>query len=254
MPIFTADFYPSTSCEVVVTRHDYADGRGFDHHRHERGQFAYAACGVITVFTDQGDWVVPPGRAIWVPAGLPHAMCMRGPVTMLNAYIMPTDQQRLALAEDCQVLGVSELLRQLLEQAAQVPTALGERDEYLLGLLLHEIARMPKLALNAPLPREPRLAKICRRLLDQPSLEIAIDEMAQDAGMSRRTFTRLFRQHTGVSFVEWRQQACLLAAIVRLGNGESVTRVATELGYSSPSAFATVFRRALGESPSRYFQ
>jgi len=72
--------------------------------------------------------------------------------------------------------------------------------------------------------------------------------------MSRRTFTRLFRQHTGVSFVEWRQQACLLAAIVRLGNGEAVTRVAMELGYSSPSAFATVFRRALGESPSRYFQ
>ncbi|NWB83648.1 AraC family transcriptional regulator [Pseudomonas gingeri] len=254
MPILTTDFYPSTSREVVVTRHDYADNQGFDHHNHERGQFAYAACGVITVFTDQGDWVVPPGRAIWVPAGLPHAMCMRGPVTMLNAYILPAAQQRLALAEDCQVLGVSELLRQLLEQAAQVPAPLSERDEYLLGLLLHEIARMPKLALNAPLPREPRLARICRRLLDQPSLEIAIDEMAQGAGMSRRTFTRLFRQHTGVSFVEWRQQACLLAAIVRLGNGEAVTRVAMELGYSSPSAFATAFRRALGESPSRYFQ
>ena len=77
--------------------------------------------------------------------------------------------------------------------------------------------------------------------------------MAQRAGMSRRTFTRLFRQHTGISFVEWRQQACLLAAVVRLGNGEPVTRVAMDLGYSSPSAFTGVFRRILGQAPSRYF-
>ncbi|WP_191487987.1 AraC family transcriptional regulator [Pseudomonas sp. FEN] len=256
MPIQSADFYPMTPREVVVTRHDYADGQSFERHSHPRGQFAYAACGVITVFTDEGDWVVPPGRAIWVPAAQPHAMCMRGPVTMLNAYIVESAQQRLALAEQCQVLGVSELLRHLLEQAAQVadqPSA-SERDGCLLELLLHEIAWMPRLELNAPLPREPRLAKICRQLLDQPSLGTGIDEMARAAGMSRRTFTRLFRQHTGVSFVEWRQQACLLAAVVRLGNGEQVTRVAMELGYSSPSAFATVFRRILGEPPSRYFQ
>ena len=77
--------------------------------------------------------------------------------------------------------------------------------------------------------------------------------MARQVGMSRRTFTRLFRQQTGISFVEWRQQACLLAAVVRLGHGEAITRVATDLGYSSPSAFTSAFRRVLGEAPSRYF-
>ncbi|MCF5061189.1 helix-turn-helix domain-containing protein, partial [Pseudomonas proteolytica] len=103
------------------------------------------------------------------------------------------------------------------------------------------------------LPNDPRLAHICRKLLEQPSLETSIDDMTQHLGMSRRTFTRLFRQQTGISFVEWRQQACLLAAVVRLGNGESVTRVAIDLGYSSSSAFTSVFRRVLGEVPSRYF-
>ena len=37
-----------------------------------------------------------------------------------------------------------------------------------------------------------------------------------------------------------------MAAVVRLGNGEAITRVATDLGYSSPSAFTSVFRRVLG--------
>ena len=119
-----------------------------------------------------------------------------------------------------------------------------------MSLLLHEIAAMPPLSLNAPLPREPRLALACRKLLEQPSLEVGIDAMCRQVNMSRRTFTRLFRQETGISFVEWRQQACLLSAVVRLGNGEAITRVATDLGYSSPSAFTSVFRRALGQAPT----
>ncbi|MGJ7530404.1 helix-turn-helix domain-containing protein [Variovorax sp. GB1P17] len=247
--------YVKTPRDAVVTARDYPDGELFPSHSHERGQLAYAACGVITVFTDKGNWVVPAQRAIWVPARLQHAMQMRGAVTMLNTYVRSKAAQRLGLPDDCRVLDVSPLLRQLLEKAVDVPALykLGGRDAHLMNLLLHEIADMKTLSLNAPLPTDPRLAQACREMLINPSLEIGIDDMAARTGMSRRTFTRQFRQHTGVSYIEWRQQACLLAAVVRLGHGEPVTRVAADLGYSSPSAFATVFRHALGEAPSRYF-
>mgnify|MGYP003604638778 CR=1 FL=1 len=249
------DTCENTPRDAVVTANNYQDGQHFALHTHQRGQFAYAACGVITVFTSQGNWVVPPQRAIWVPAGVPHEMCMAGPVTMLNTYIRSPATARLGLPAHCQVFGVSPLLRQLLIQATDIAPLYDEarREGLVMNLLLHEIAAMPALSLNAPLPDEPRLALACRNLLAQPSLEIGIDEMTRQVGMSRRTFTRLFRQQTGISFVEWRQQACLLAAVVRLGNGEAITRVATDLGYSSPSAFTSVFRRVLGEVPSRYF-
>ncbi|WP_448722940.1 AraC family transcriptional regulator [Pseudomonas farris] len=250
------DPYENTPRDAVVTANNYRDGLRFALHTHQRGQFAYAACGVITVFTSQGNWVVPPQRAIWVPAGVPHEMSMSGPVTMLNTYIRNRAAARLSLPAHCQVFGVSALLRQLLIRAIDVPALYAKEhlDGHLMTLLLHEIAGMSPLSLNAPLPVEPRLAHACRNLLEQPSLEIGIDDMTRQVGMSRRTFTRLFRQQTGISFVEWRQQACLLAAVVRLGNGEAITRVATDLGYSSPSAFTSVFRRILGEAPSRYFR
>lgn len=249
------DVYEDTPFDLVVTKKDYADGELFPRHSHLRGQFAYAACGVITVETERGNWAVPPLRAIWVPADMPHAMHMRGPVTMLNTYIRPDAAQRLGFPLHCQVFGVSPLVRQLLENAVDVPALFpaSGRDGYLLGLLLHEIARLPPLSLNAPMPDEPRLARACNVFLNAPSLEMGIDDMAECSGMSRRTFTRQFRLHTGISFIEWRQQACLLAAVVRLGNGESITRVALELGYSSPGAFSTVFKSVLGENPSRYF-
>ncbi|MCS3429534.1 helix-turn-helix transcriptional regulator [Klebsiella sp. BIGb0407] len=249
------DLYEDTPLDVIVTKRDYADGEFFPEHSHLRGQFAYAACGVITVETDTGNWAVPPLRAIWVPTGVPHSMQMRGPVTMLNSYISPQAAQRLNFPTHCQVFGVSPLVRQLLENAVNIPahSATNKRDSHLMGLLLHEIARMPTLSLHAPMPDEPRLARACHYFLSAPDLGMGIDDMAERSGMSRRTFTRQFRQHTGISFIEWRQQVCLLTAVVRLGNGESITRIAMELGYSSPSAFSTVFKSILGENPSRYF-
>ncbi|MQQ99702.1 helix-turn-helix domain-containing protein [Glaciimonas sp. GS1] len=117
---------------------------------------------------------------------------------------------------------------------------------------LVEIATMPQLSLNAPLPADPRLARVCRHIFVAPSITISLDIVAAEAGMSRRTFTRLFRAQSGVSFGEWRQQVCQLAAIERLSLGQPVTRVALDLGYASPSAFAAAFRRVLGATPSQY--
>jgi AraC-like DNA-binding protein len=248
------DSYDSTPRDVVVIEKDYPAESIFPVHTHQRGQFAYATSGVITVFTDGGNWVVPPQRAFWVPAGVPHEMHMQGPVTMLNTYLRSEAAQAAGLPSFCQVFSISPLLRNLLREAVCLPPLykIDQREGRIMALLLDEIAVMPSLPLSTPLPNEPRLARVCRQIIDNPTLDISINEMASRTGMSRRTFTRLFREHTGVSFIVWRQQACLLASLTRLSNGESITRVATDLGYSSPSAFSVVFRRALGESPSRY--
>ena len=71
-------------------------------------------------------------------------------------------------------------------------------------------------------------------------------------GIGRRSFTRAFRRETGMSFAEWRQQACLLIALPRLAAGEAVTSIALDLGYDSSAAFATMFKRRLGIPPSHY--
>jgi AraC-like DNA-binding protein len=55
-----------------------------------------------------------------------------------------------------------------------------------------------------------------------------------------------------MSFQVWRQQACLLTALPRLAAGEPVTTIALDLGYDSPAAFTTMFKRLVGISPSRY--
>ena len=53
---------------------EYADGHIDPRHKHERAQLLYATTGVITVITDQTSFVVPPQRAVWVPAGVVIAL------------------------------------------------------------------------------------------------------------------------------------------------------------------------------------
>jgi AraC-like DNA-binding protein/quercetin dioxygenase-like cupin family protein len=246
--------YEDTPRDVVATGNDYPAGLVLPSHRHKRGQCLYAVTGVLTVTTGEGSWVVPPYRALWIPAGVIHAVHMGGRTSTRSAYVLPHVAQKAGLPVRCTVISVSPLLHALLSEAVDLPAEypLDGRDDYLMRLLVEEIARMPALPLNTPLPQDPRLAQLCRALLQAPSLDVDIDSMASKADMSRRSFTRLFREQTGMSFSDWRHQACLMAALARLGRGQSVTRVAMELGYSSTSAFTAAFRRTLGASPSHY--
>lgn len=248
------DPYEHIPRSVVVTANDYAAGTTFPEHAHARGQFAFASRGTIGLTTPHGRWLVPPQRACWVPAGVRHALTMTGPVTMFNAFVSDAAARAAGLPEQCGVYDVSALLRQLLDEAVELPAMydVDGRAGKLMALLVAEIATMPRLSLHAPLPVDARLAKVCGRLFASPSIEADLDEAAADAGVSRRTFTRLFRAQTGVSFAAWRQQVCMLAAISRLSDGQPVTRVALDLGYASASAFASAFRRILGDTPSRY--
>jgi AraC-like DNA-binding protein len=248
------DAYENAPRDVVATGNDYAAGYVLPAHAHRRGQLLYAATGVVSAVTDRGSWVVPPRRALWLPPGVPHEVHMSGAVSTRSVYVRREAADAAGLPAYCQVIAVSPLLHALLLEAVDLPLqyALDGRDGRVMALLLDEIRTMPALPLNTPLPDEPRLRRLCRALLAAPALEIDVDAMAHKAGMSRRNFTRTFRQQTGMSFAAWRQQACLLAALTRLGGGEAVTTVAIELGYASASAFSAAFRRTLGAPPSRY--
>lgn len=249
----TAQAYEDTPRPVVAIGNDYPAGHVIPPHRHRRSQLLYGATGVLMVRTEQGRWAVPPERAVWVPGGVVHDVRLAGPASVRSVYIEPGAAPDMPT--DCRVVGVSALMRSLLMEAVELPLDynINGRDGALMTLILHEIARMPVLPLNLPLPGHAALAARCLRFLDGPTPHDTIDDWCDALGMSRRAFTRLFRAETGLSLSAWRQQACLFAALPRLAAGEAVTGVALDLGYDSAAAFTTMFKRLLGAPPSRYF-
>jgi AraC-like DNA-binding protein len=237
---------------ILAMGHAYPASFELAEHSHRRSQFLYATTGVMAVGTPDGTWVAPPERAVWIPGGIPHSVRMVGAVQTRSVLVAAGACP--SRGRTCQVVGVSPLLRQLLSAAAAVPVAYAEdgRDGLVMRLLLAEIDRAPLIPLAVPFPTHPGLARQCQAFLSQPSATATIDEWADLLAMNRRTFTRLFRQETGMSFAEWRQQACLSVALPKLASGESVTAVALDLGYDGPGNFSTMFRRLVGVPPSRY--
>lgn len=238
--------------DVLVHSTDVPGGYTVPPHHHRRTQFLCVFSGVVLVATDRGRWMIPPGHALLIPRGLEHSVEMYSDVSMRSVYIYSPEGR--AAAREPVVLEVTDLARQLIAEALRKGAVAEDRvrGELVMALLLDEIGRLQERRLGLPFPASGRLAGLCRDFVAQPSPAAKIDDWARRLNMSRRTFTRFFREEMGVSFVTWRQQACLFACLPRLAAGEPVTRVALDAGYESVPAFTTMFRRMLGAAPRAY--
>ncbi|MFS8046100.1 AraC family transcriptional regulator [Rhizobium sp. BR 314] len=234
---------------LVALGNEYKDGHRVEPHQHRRAQLLYGYSGVVLATTPNGTLVMPPERGMWIPPGITHSVRMLGDVSMRSIYIEP--QAIDTIPDHCQVVEISPLLRALIAEAVDIPVEYDRTDRSgaLMALLLHELARLKPLPLSLPLPRSPVLVQRCQDFLLHPTAHDTIDHWARDLSMSRRAFTRMFRLETGLSFVEWRQQACLHAALPRLVAGTPVTTIALDLGYRNPAAFTSMFKRAFGYAP-----
>ncbi len=242
------------ACAPIIGRAtDYPAGWHIAAHAHSKHQLLYAVRGVMVVQTEAGRWVVPPTRAIWMRAGMTHALRCVGEVHMRSLLVAPDAAPRLLA--DTQAVGISPLLRELIRAAMEVcqPYAPGTRDGRVMRLILDELRALPVLPLHLQMPTDPRLLQICERLQQQLDDASTMTDWARRLAVDVKTIQRLFVQQTGMTFGQWRQQARLLRALELLANGEKVIEVALALGYDSPSAFASMFRKQFGQAPSRFF-
>ena len=229
------------------------DGGPLPEHAHSWDQLAYAVEGVMTVVTARGHWVVPPQRAVWLPAHFIHRIEAGGRLAMRSVYFPPGVVR--SLPRCCCVVGVPPLLRELVLEFVNHPlvprTPTRRRVEALLVDMLSEVAQEP---LVLPMPEDPRARRVAELLARRPQDRRPLAELAREVGASTRTLQRCFISDAGMSFRQWRRQLRLHHALLRLAEGDPVTSVALQVGYDSPSAFVVMFREALGTTPGRYFK
>jgi AraC-like DNA-binding protein/mannose-6-phosphate isomerase-like protein (cupin superfamily) len=242
--------YQRVARAVAAMPKDFTPGFRIEPHRHARAQLIYATAGTMRVTAAGGVWIVPPQRALWMPAGIEHSIVMVGDVTMRTLFLR--DDAVAAMPRRCEVLPVSPLLRELIVRATELPLQYDEAGPagHVVALIVAELQSLQSLPLRLPMPRDPRLERLCRALLAAPGDQRTLRKWAPLMGASERTAARLFQSETGMTFGAWRQQARVLEAMGRLGSGAPVTQVAIDLGYDSVSAFSAMFRRATGSRPT----
>lgn len=228
---------------------DYRDGEDTGWHHHARAQLLYATQGIMRVATQAVRYTVPPGRALWVPAAMPHCVHVEGRLAM-RALFFRADAAVLG-AGGALVLAVSPLLRELILAACAEPLEWDEagRGGHLAALIAEEVARAPHLPLGLPAPHDARLLRVADALAARPDLDWTLEEWAGRCGASARTLARLFRAETGMGFARWRQTLRLTEAAALLARGVAPADAAARVGYVSAPAFGAAFRAAFGVTP-----
>jgi AraC-like DNA-binding protein/mannose-6-phosphate isomerase-like protein (cupin superfamily) len=230
-----ADDYQFVPRLLAAMSKSFSHGHEIEPHQHARDQLVYSVSGVMRIRTTGEAWIVPPDRALYLPAHTTHAIGIRGQVEMRTLYIARRSGDELPNAPT--VLDVSPLLRELI---------VGLIDE---PVIYDEAGRGGAMALVIPMPRDPRLLRLCNALLADPANRMTLEAWADETGASPRTLARLFESKLGLSFAAWRQRVRFHNALEAIVAGDPIARVAERNGYRSSSAFAAAFRKVMGYAP-----
>jgi AraC-like DNA-binding protein/quercetin dioxygenase-like cupin family protein len=245
------DLWADVPGSVIVATFPMRAGVVFNWHTHDDHQLAWAASGVLTVRTELADWVLPPTRALWIPAGLKHETLAAGTATMRSLYLRP-DHSPASWTGPVPVT-VTPLLAELIGYLGgdTLDARQRGRAEALLGDLLRPV---PMATVDVRMPGDKRAADVAAALLADPADGRTLAEWGRQVGASGRTLARAFLAGTGMPFGQWRRLARLRAALPQLAAGQAAGTVARHVGYQTPSAFVAAFRKETGLTPAAYFR
>lgn len=237
---------------VYARVEDLAQRRSTQPHSHPWVQLSYASRGVLQIRTADGLFLAPPQWAILIPPDLEHTV-ENSPGTQMRSLYVET----AALPDTgrgCQVLAVSDLLREMIRHFSGLPTEYDEQGEHgrLVAVMLDLIAAATRVAFSLPWPSDPRLQHICTAIAAAPQQALLMEAWSAGMGVSTRTLERCFVRDTGLSLRRWRLRARLLHALPLLERGDTVTDVALACGYESTSSFIASFRQFFGRTPGRF--
>ncbi|VVE71155.1 AraC family transcriptional regulator [Pandoraea captiosa] len=221
-------------------------------HRHRKGQLILALHGAVTCSVAGALWIVPPQCGVWIPGGMPHSNRATANARLCYLFVEPGI---VALPHQCCTLSISPMVREMILHLANAPLDYesGGHTDRLARVLLDELMLQPMERLHLPISDHPKIRTIADALSANPGDRSTIAQWAHRLALSERTLTRLIVKETGLSFGRWRQQLHLLIAVRELASGVPVQRVSENLGYESVTAFITMFKKALGLPPTRYF-
>lgn len=196
-------------------------------------------------------WMVPPQYAVWLPGSLPHSNHVTAGAELCFLFIEPA---AVVMPERCCTLKISPLCRELIlslarrtdPERAQMPT------QRLIQVLFDELPQQPQEQLQLPVSGHPKIRQMVETMAQEPARWNTLGQWASVFAMSERNLARLVVKETGLSFRRWRHQLQLILALQALIAGRNVQQTAQMLGYDSTTAFITMFKKGLGQTPGQY--
>lgn len=239
-------------------------------HAHRRHQLLYAAAGALTLEVADGQWLLPPQRAAWIPARTRHRVIVRGRAALRTVYLATRGAR--GVPTEVRVFALPALGRELTLEAmrfapdgrdggagagaAGAGAVLATAFFTLYGRLCAEWAAHAG-PFRLPAARTDELRRAMRVILERlhagRGQGLTLTEVARAAGLSTRSLVRRFADETGTSFRAFVHQARMLRALELLAlPGARVGAVADRLGFAGAGAFSHAFKLFARETAKDY--
>jgi transcriptional regulator GlxA family with amidase domain len=101
----------------------------------------------------------------------------------------------------------------------------------------------------------PRLRQLIANVVSDPSGDLSVPRLAERAGMTERTFSRVFQKETGVGPATFVEMARVDRAKALLETSDwPLARLAERAGFGSVEALHRAFNKRVGATPGEYRQ
>jgi hypothetical protein len=142
-------------------------------HYHDVQQLVYPSSGVLAISAAGGTWIVPPQRAVWIPAGVPHAHRAHGPTQMRTLAFPAAAGADPRLPAGPAVLAVSPLLREVIVALTSddSPPYTARQRENMERVALDQLRRVGQLPVRLPALGDDRLRAVAAFLRANPADE-----------------------------------------------------------------------------------
>ena|SRR5215472_1098934 len=166
-----------TGAEMASVSADLPHGYVIPERSHLEDQLLFAARGVMTLWTKPGVWVVPPMRAVWIPADTPHSVSMSGKGLDENALLLdealPCFFPELCCAECVLAFeGADTACCKFPRLTKKVTT-----QKRIVEIILDQLKSGDCVPLQLPQPSDSRAIRVARSLLANPADPRTLERM-----------------------------------------------------------------------------
>ncbi|MFI7134095.1 AraC family ligand binding domain-containing protein [Nonomuraea sp. NPDC050153] len=147
---------------IIVGHFPLVSGDWIPPHSHTHHQLAWTRRGVLSVNVGEVSWVLPPARALWLPAGVTHATGATRDAVLCSPYLAP-ERCPLDWPEPTAV-GVDGLLAELIGYLARTDLTDGARLRA--EAVAYDLLRpLPTRPIDVPQPTDERVRVVASALL-----------------------------------------------------------------------------------------
>lgn len=221
-------------------------------HSHAWGQFNCVSEGFMYFTIGEKVFVTPPTYGIWIPPNVEHSAHNDLVATFRPIHFSAKLAGQLP-AHPC-ALEISPVMRAIIDDLARRQICVPEsaQDKRLSEVVVDQLRSAAVQENYLPFATSKELTTILDLMQQDPADDRSLANWAALVNSTVRTLERRCLAELGMTLSEWRQRLRFLRAVDGLVSGKTIQQIAFELGYSTPSAFVSMFRRMSGTTPGRF--